>query len=396
MSGSARRWYVACFIVLGATGLTTASLLARLPEVRDIVGTTTAGIGFILLGFAIGSVTGLTFSGRLIERIGERAVIVWGFSGMLLATAIQIVALSLGSPELLFVAFVVSGLCQMSADVAVNVSGSALERQLARTIMPTLHAGYSIGTLIGVGIGAIGTLVGFTIEVQIGVLALVTGVAAIRGAQYLVESARTHRNDDTERTRPPSLWRNGVVLALGAGSFAITLVEGASNDWLVLAIVDDYGESRTIGAVSYGVLMTAMIVTRLFGGRVSDAIGRARTLQLFAGIGVAGIILVIVSGNMVLAFLGSAMWGIGVALGIPLFISAAGEGPNPARRVAFVATLGYFAFICGPPVLGIIAQEIGLLTTFWILVGFLVVAGILAQSTSERHSASTLAPKLAE
>jgi MFS family permease len=179
------------------------------------------------------------------------------------------------------------------------------------------------------------------------------------------------------------------VLALGAGVFAITLAEGASNDWLVLALVDDYGETGTNGAIAYAILMSAMIVTRILGGRISDRLGRARTLQLFAGIGALGVATVILGGSLPLAYLGAAMWGAGVALGFPLFLSAAGEGDNAARRVSFVATSGYMAFLVGPPVLGIIAQSIGLLSMFWILVVFAAFAAVFANAAGGRQQTDT-------
>lgn len=185
------------------------------------------------------------------------------------------------------------------------------------------------------------------------------------------------------------MWKTPLVLALGAGIFAITLAEGASNDWLVLAIVDDYGESRTNGALAYAVLMVAMIITRVAGGRISDRLGRARTLQVFAAIGAVGVVTVILGGTLPFALIGSALWGAGVALGFPLFLSAAGEGENPARRVSFVASSGYMAFLVGPPVLGLIAQSIGLLTMFWILVVFAVAAAVFAGAAGGRPTTPT-------
>lgn len=380
-----QRWYRAVLVLFAMLGLTNASLLARLPEVREAVNTTTAGVGFILFGFAIGSVAGLAVAGRIIERVGVKPIIVWGFVGAALAVIGQAASIGWGSGVALFVFFVILGVVGAAADVAINVSGAALEQSMGKTVMPMLHAGWSAGTLTGVGIGAIGTTIGFSLVAQLIILAVATTGVAIVATRHVSESTQSESTDQNGRPAGP-LWKNPTILALGAGIFAITLAEGASNDWLVLALVDDYGESRTNGAIAYGVLMAAMIVTRVIGGKISDRLGRARALQLFAALGAIGIVTVILGTSLPVALIGSALWGAGVALGFPLFLSAAGEGENAARRVSFVAASGYMAFLAGPPVLGIIGQSIGLLTMFWILVVCTVTAAFFARAAGGRQS----------
>lgn len=377
-------WHRAVLVLFSMLGLTNASLLARLPEVRESVGASTAEIGFILLGFAIGSLAGLAAAGRMIERVGARPIIALGFIGSAIAVIAQAFAIGAGSKLALFAGFVFLGIVGSATDVALNVSGSALEQSMGKTIMPMLHAGYSVGTFVGVGIGAVGTSTNFSLVAQLILLATATTTVAVFASRALPAASGSARSETTTRDTTTPMWKIPAVLALGAGIFAITLAEGASNDWLVLSIVDDYGETRTNGAIAYAVLMIAMIATRVVGGAVSDRIGRARTLQLCAAIGAVGIVLVICGGTLPLAYIGSAMWGVGVALGFPLFLSAAGEGDNAARRVSFVASAGYMAFLVGPPVLGVIAQAIGLLTMFWILVASLCATAFFAMAAGGR------------
>lgn len=379
------RWYRGVLVLFAMLGLTNASLLARLPEVREAVDTTTAGIGFILLGFAIGSLVGLAVAGRIIERIGVKPIIAWGFVLSAFAVFAQAAAIAVGSSVFLFVGFVALGVVGAATDVAINVSGAALEQSMGKTVMPMLHAGFSVGTFAGVGIGALGTTVNLPLVWQLVVLAFLTSTVAVFASRAIVETGGSGP-DTAHEQAPAPLWKTPFVLALGAGIFAITLAEGASNDWLVLALVDDYGETRTNGAIAYAVLMVAMIVTRVIGGRISDRLGRARTLQVFAAVGAVGVVLVILGGSLPVALLGSALWGAGVALGFPLFLSAAGEGENAARRVSFVASSGYMAFLVGPPVLGLVAQSIGLLSMFWILVVFALAAAVFATAAGGRQS----------
>jgi fucose permease len=293
----------------------------------------------------------------------------------------------------LFIAFVLAGVVGSGADVALNVNAADLERVSKKTVMPSLHAGFSIGTFIGVGIGALGTTVGFSLPAQVAVLAIATALLALWLTKSMDVSSH-HAAQHDVGTKRVAVWKQPVVIALGLGIFAMTLAEGASNDWLVLAIVDDYGASHTNGALAYGCLMVAMIVIRFVGGSISDRLGRTRTLQLFAIIGAAGIVTVILSGNLVLAFVGAALWGAGVALGFPLFLSAAGEQPNSARTVSFVASTGYMAFLVGPPLLGLIGQNIGLLTMFWLLVVAILASALFARAAGGRAGGNNATPTL--
>jgi hypothetical protein len=60
--------------------------------------------------------------------------------------------------------------------------------------------------------------------------------------------------------------------------------------------------------------------------------------------------------------LGILVWGCGAALGFPVGMSAAADDPaRSAVRVSVVATIGYGAFLGGPPLLGALADKVGTL-----------------------------------
>jgi MFS family permease len=121
-----------------------------------------------------------------------------------------------------------------------------------------------------------------------------------------------------------------------------------------------------------------MTTIRFFGGKIADRFGKARTLQVLAFTGAIGLLLIILSHNIYAAFIGAVLWGCGVALGFPLFLSAAGEGENSARKVAFVASAGYLAFLVGPPLLGFLGQVWGVTNMFYIVALFLVLSIVFA------------------
>ena len=368
-------------------GISAASLFARMPEVRELLGVTNSQLGFLLLSFAIGSGSSLAMSGRAIEKWGTRPLMVFGFVGMAAATVALGAVIQAGSPIGFAVTFLIMGFCGGIADVTSNLDGSTLENKIGKTIMPRLHAAYSIGTFTGVGIGTLGTTLNVAIVAQVAALAALTaGVFLIARRSIPAGTGRHEHHADAPKVKQASLFKNRLVLWLAFGILGITIAEGASNDWLVLAMVDDYHVTRTQGAVAYAVLMIAMTATRLFGGKAVDRFGRARTLQVTAAIGVVGLLTVILSGQLWAAYLGSALWGVGVALAFPLFLSAAGEGENAARRVSFVASAGYIAFLAGPPLLGLVGQATGLLNMFYLLVVFIAAAGFFASAAGGRKN----------
>jgi predicted MFS family arabinose efflux permease len=280
------------------------------------------------------------------------------------------------------------------ADVAQNVDGSQIEQREGRSLMPRLHAAYSFGTLAGAGYGSLGAWLHFTIQwqtwalVPLGALLLVVSHRHLPAGTGKVsrEGGATVAAETTARKNSFSLLFGTSLFFIGLGIFAITLVEGASNDWLALSLVENYHATPANAGVGYAFLVGTMAITRFFGGNLVDLWGRDVVLRRAALVGVAGILALIFgqslfgSAALYFAWIACGLWGIGVALAFPLFLSAAGEGKDSARRVALVATCGYTAFLVGPPLLGLLGQTIGLLNMFFVLAACLILAATLARA----------------
>ena len=91
-----------------------------------------------------------------------------------------------------------------------------------------------------------------------------------------------------------------------------------------------------------------------------------------------GLLTVIVSNSALLAALGIVIWGLGAALGFPVGMSAAADDPRrAARRVSVVSTIGYGAFLAGPPLLGFVGNEVGTLDSLYVVAAAMVPAAVL-------------------
>jgi MFS family permease len=374
------------FLYFFVFGLGGASWLVRLPDVRQLLEITTAQLGWVIFAGAVGAMISLSLSGRFIARFGARAGVLWGFSLLSVGMTTQGIASQSGLPIVVAAGCFIAGIGYGIGDVGINIEGADAERVRGRTLLPQLHGAYSLGTLAGAALGTVCIAINLTVMAQmLGVVVLTIAtpwltyrrVPAATGQTITTVAPAAPEPDGLRTARLKRQLRvpGTRVVLLGLGIMGLSLAEGGANDWLALSIVDDYQQTTTIAGISFAVMMAAMVISRFMGGRIVDRFGRVRALRVTAAMGVLGIVLISLGHNIVLAWLGAALWGVGVSLGFPLYISAAADGENSAPRVSAVTTFGYVAFLVGPPLLGFLGQTWGLLNMFLLLAA--VLAGTI-------------------
>ncbi|MEY4458280.1 MAG: hypothetical protein RIS25_873 [Actinomycetota bacterium] len=387
-SSETRRWHgviIGSFIV---QGFVSASILVRFPQVTEMLGITTAELGVLLFVGAVGSLLALSLIGRFISVRGTRIPVVWGTLILILALIVEAVSIQSGSTVGYGIGLFIAGFAVGAADVGINVDGAEIESRRGRSTLPRLHAAYSVGTLVGAGVGTLSMVVGFPLVAQVTVLAALSLVVPVLGFLWEPdgigrEVAATDDSSKAGSGRGLSFVSPSLVF-LGLGIFGMTLAEGASNDWLALTFSHSFGQSDTIAGLSYVALLVTISAVRFWGGAWADRFGRVATLRALALMGIAGLLTIALSVDVPIAFVGVVLWGAGVALAFPLFISAAGEMPNPARTVAFVTTCGYAAFLVGPPLLGFVGHAIGMSNMLWVITAFLAVSFVTAGAARRR------------
>jgi len=144
-------------------------------------------------------------------------------------------------------------------------------------------------------------------------------------------------------------------------------------------MVDGHGVDNATGAMVFGIFVTAMTVGRVGGVYLLDRFGRVPVLRVSAVFAAVGLVVVIFSPFPWLAGVGVVLWGLGSALGFPVGMSAAADDPrNAAARVSAVATIGYLAFLVGPPLVGFVGEQVGLLNALLMVLALVAVAGIVS------------------
>ncbi|QWT24689.1 MFS transporter [Subtercola sp. PAMC28395] len=385
-------WRNAVFVIFTLSGLSIATWVSRLPAVRDELGLDTSAVGLMILGLSFGAILGLVVAPQFIARLGPRGAVILSLSlnGIGLAGA-GISAAVFPEPFLATVFLAVLGFGNGSLDVTMNVEGAAAERAIGRTLLPLMHAFFSLGTVIGALIGAAASGLGIPVSwhlTALAVLIILTGVVVVRFIPHEVDVEDPSTSAKTPfrvRVREGlAVWADSRLLLIGLIMLGMAFAEGSANDWIALATVDGHNQSNTTGALMFGVFVVAMTVGRVAGGPILDRLGRVPVLRWSALVGAIGLLIFILTPALWSAMLGAALWGIGSSLGFPVGISAASDDPKTAAaRVSAVAIIGYVAFLAGPPLLGFLGQQFGILNALYVVLALLVLAALAAPAARE-------------
>jgi fucose permease len=384
--GNARNAVYAVFI---SAGFIFASWASRIPQVRSELRVTPGVLGLILLCIAVGAVIATPLSGLVIGWLGEtRTVVVMSWTSAA-GMAIVAVGYRLGIPAVAAGLFLF-GFGSGAWDVAMNVQGAAVERALGRAILPRFHAGWSIGTVAGAAIGAAMVALGVPVTVHLLAVALAVAVAVPVAALRFLPSthAGADRDQAAARRSPLAAWTEKRTVLIGLFVFCMAFVEGTGNDWLSLAVIDGYRTAAAVGTLMFAVFLGAMTAGRWFGPRFIDRYGRVRVLRACAVTALIGLLLIDFGEFLAVAAAGAVLMGLGTSLGFPVGLSSAADDPRyAASRVGTAASIGYLAFLAGPPVIGFAGDHVGVLHSLSIAGVLLAAALILCRATAPPQAA---------
>ncbi|MGI5246766.1 MFS transporter [Dactylosporangium sp. CA-139066] len=369
------------------SGVSMSSWASRIPQIRDSLHLTPSRLGLVLLSIASGSLVSLVASGHIVARFGSRRTVA-AMAGLLtIALAGAASGYHFGVAPVVASLFLF-GFANGAWDVAMNVQGAVVERGLRRSIMPRFHAGFSVGTVAGALIGAAAVALHVPVTLHLAVIALVVGGSTALAVQRFIP-------DGTQPDEAPAegggglrhtlrFWREPRTLLIGLFVLAFAFAEGTGVDWINVALIDDYHAPAAVGTLAFAVFLAAMTVGRWYGPGMLDRYGRVLVVRVIAVIGLLGLALFIFGAATPLAFAGALLWGIGASLGFPVGMSAASDDPRyAAPRVSVVASIGYCAFLGGPPLIGFLADQSTVLRALIATAVLLGIATLIAGAVRE-------------
>lgn len=364
-------------------GLVFSSWVSRIPEVRSSFELTNGRLGLLLLAISVGSVAALPTTGALIARWGTVRVLRTG--SVLSSIGMLAAALSLGDVlALTALGLAVYGVGIGVWDVAMNVEGAEVERGLGRTIMPRFHAGFSGGTVVGALLGALLIELDVPSAVHLSAIVVLALVLVWTSSTSFLPITEVHAD---ERTSAARAWLEPRTLLIGVMVLALAMTEGTANDWLAVALVDGHDVSHAVGVAGFAVFVAAMTAGRFAGTTLLDRFGRVAVLWGTMVLAGGGVLLIVFADQPVLVVAGIVLWGVGSSLGFPVGMSAAADDPvRAAARVSVVSTVGYAAFLAGPPLLGFVGDQVGTLKALLVVAFLLLPAALVVPSAREQRA----------
>lgn len=364
-------------------GFGFASWASRIPQVRDRLDLDSATLGLVLFAIAAGSLLALPLSGPVVTRIGSSRTVM----AMAVLLGVGLITAAFGS--FVGVAPVVIGLflfgfAHGAWDVGMNVQGTIVERHLGRSIMSRFHAGFSLGTVAGALLGAAMVALHVSVAVHLTVVAaLVVAGVVWQSRRFVADHYETELDEAEQTPRSSALtaWREPRTLLIGVFVLAFTFAEGVGNDWISIAAIDGHHVSAALGTLAFAAFLTAMTIGRWFGPALLDRYGRSPVVRALAVIGIAGVALFVFGPTPGYAYAGTLLWGLGVSLGFPVGMSAGGDDPRrAAARVSVIASIGYCAFLGGPPTIGFLGDHLTVLRALITVAALLGVAALIAST----------------
>ena len=326
----------------------------------------------------------LPLSGHVVHRFGSRRTV----AAMALLLALALVGIAVGyriGVVPVVVGLFALGFANGAWDVAMNVHGALVEQHLGRSIMSRFHAGFSLGTVGGALTGAAMVLLHVPVTAHLLAAGVVVAAVVPLGTRTFIDNAVAPDTDDAQPSRTAlAAWREPRTLLIGVFVLAFAFAEGTGNDWISVATIDGYRVSAAVGTFAFAVFLAAMTSGRWFGPGLLDRYGRVVVVRVLAATGIAGSVLFVFAPITPLAFVGVVLWGLGSSLGFPVGMSAGADEPHyAAGRVSVIASIGYCAFLLGPPVVGFLGDQVTVLRAVLAVAVLLGTAALVSSVVAE-------------
>jgi fucose permease len=353
---------------------------AHIPSIKAHHGLSEGSLSAVLLAAALGAVSSLFTAGRVMAALGARrtAAVAAVLGGCLLGSVLALEGMLL----LLLLQVLVLGACMSLFDVAINTEGTALERLAGRPVMSQLHGMFSVGGMLGAGAVAALLRLSLAPGTQLWALGLVVALVALVAARGMLPGQRQDQGQGQAEEQAHFAWPRGPLLVIGLLILAGMTAEGAMYDWCVLYLQQELGQPQSQAALGYAVFSASMALSRFGGDALRARFDEALLLRWGATLAAVAMAVVLLSAHSVVAWVGFAVVGAGLALVAPMLFSAATRVPgvSPAAAIASVTSVGYSGFMLGPPLIGAMATGASLT---WALGVVVLACAVLAWGASQ-------------
>ncbi|MCW5662133.1 MAG: MFS transporter [Burkholderiaceae bacterium] len=381
-----RRVFAAFFLY----AFTIGGFFPRLAELQRSMGLSESELGLGLIGAACGTLVSLTFAGRPIERVGHRLTLLALIPVLALFYALSAHA---RSALALFLCLLPAGLCIGAIELVVNLEADRVEHQSGRRIMNRSHAFWSFG-FFGAGLlGALAARAGISPQWHLAAMVPLTVVVLLPLLGDFEAAPQRSGGSDApaHHFARPTL----AIMALVLFSLSGLVLEGAGIDWSAIYMRDVFGAAPFLSGLAVATGAFAQGATRYVADRFVERhspLAIARTLLAVLGLGT---LMVTLAPAWPQALLGFALIGVGTSVMFPLAMSAAAQRTDrpAATNVAALAQISFVSFLLGPPLLGFVAEHLGIRWTFGLGLPLVLLSWALSSSLRATTSRAAADPR---
>ena len=349
-------------LVFIANGFVLANWFTRIPATKEALGLGDGALGLTLMGMPLGSAIILPFSGRLVGRLGAGTLA--ALAGIATAMAAALPAFAIGIWSLALAMFLL-GFANGAMDVAMNAKGAAIERALGFNIMSALHGMYGVGVLLGSTTGSLFAGLGAPVAMHLPMTSAIAIAALVAVWARLFDRpmAAAETGDRLLALPHGPLW---PLACIAAASF---LAEGAAADWSAVYIRTVLDSPPGLAALALVGFSLGLTLTRFVADALGERFGELTLLRGGSALAGIGMTVGLLQPSATIAILGFVAMGAGLAAVVPIAFRRASntEGIPPGAGVAAVATIGYTGFLAGPPLIGLVAEMVGLRAALFIV-----------------------------
>ena len=380
-------WFTATFLMFMGRAFLYSIWVSRGPDIKKLLTLNNFQYGEVSMLFPVGGLIAVQFASTAVHKFGSKKItgIVYSIGALSLFSVGF--AVSHKNIQLTCISLFFAGTQMALADFVGNYEGNKADKASTKSIFSAIHSAYGLGMMLAAALGGFSSDHNISIEKNFTYGALVIFLCGIYGLFGLPVHENVVVNLEQKKVLYEQIkesWqdRRNLIITLVGASFI--LAEMSAGTWVPIALTKT---GWTTGRAAFALSFFWVIVTffRAIGGFIVTAIGRYKTVKYSALLTVIGLVVFMATNIISLPYLGLFIWGAGMAIGFPMTVSAMGDDPKTsAARINMIMSSVYITSITVGPLLGSIAQVMGIYFAFSIPVTLSLLAFKLSPITSEK------------
>jgi MFS family permease len=347
-------------VFFSIAGFVFASWASRIPDIKNVLHLSDAGLGSVLLALPTGLMAGLPFAGYLVSRYGSKKIMI---AGAILYPAILLLLGLAATPFQLVAGLFLFGFCGNLLNISVNTQAVGVEAIYGRSIMASFHGLWSLAGFTGAAISTLMISYRLTPFVHFCIICVAAFFLVFSSYKYALPQ------DTGDAKQPIFVKPDNAILKLGLIVFGSLVCEGTMFDWSGVYFEKVLMVPDSLRPVGYIAFMSSMAAGRFVADWLVTKFGVKQMIQISGIIISTGLLTAVIFPYLVPATIGFLLVGVGVSSIVPLTYGVAGKSTtmSPGLALAALSTIGFFGFLLGPPLIGFIAQAAGLRWSFTVI-----------------------------